>query len=207
MSTLSNYDIEYFNKYQYICGIDEVGRGCLAGPLVVCGIIMDYNNIIEEVKDSKKLSEKKRDFLFPIIIDNCIAYEIRVVAVNIIDELNIYQATKQAMNEIATSLSNDNTLFLSDAMPLAINNNISIIKGDNTSYAIACASIMAKVIRDQMMCSLALQYPLYDFANNKGYGTKKHLVALEEYGYINQVHRKSYEPIKSMVNQQLKLNI
>lgn len=202
---LSSYDLNYLKEYDYIIGIDEVGRGCLAGPLVVCGVIMKYENIIDEVNDSKKLSEKRREKLVPLIKENCVEHFILEVDNDIVDEINIYQATKQSMQQIATKLNRDNTLILSDAMPLEMNHCIDIIKGDATSYAIACASILAKVYRDHIMVELDKEYPEYNFAKNKGYGTKAHKEALEKYGYIDKIHRKSYEPVKSMVNKQMNL--
>lgn len=205
MNLLVNNDLEYLNKYQYIIGIDEVGRGCLAGPLVVCGVIMKYDNILNDINDSKKISEKKRDLLYPLIIDESISYIIKVVDSPTVDKLNIYQATKKAMEEIACELYQDNTYILSDAMKLDIeHDHLPIIKGDSKSYAIACASIIAKVYRDNLMKSYHETYPEYDFINNKGYGTKKHLEAIDKYG-ICELHRLTYEPIKSLVNKQLKL--
>ncbi|MDR3214926.1 MAG: ribonuclease HII [Bacilli bacterium] len=210
MSLLSKYDLDLLEKYDYLCGIDEVGRGCLAGPLVVCGVIMKYDEILEEVKDSKKLSLKKREQLEKEIKAHCIEYFILEVDVKTIDAKNIYQATKDAMNEIALLTNYENILILSDAMPLVVDNHLSIIKGDNTSYAIACASILAKVYRDKLMTFLDYTYPQYDFKHNKGYGTKKHLEALSNNGYLKNIHRTSFEPIKSMVNekknQQMKFN-
>jgi len=198
---LVNYDLNLLKDYDYIIGIDEVGRGNLAGPLVVCGCIMTYTDIIDKVNDSKKLSEKKRNELEPIIKEKTFKYKILEVSNDIVDSINIYQATKQAMLEVAQYLSNDldNVLILTDAMKLDLDNNIDIVKGDQTSYAIACASIIAKVYRDNLMIELDKIYPLYDFKNNKGYGTKKHLQAIKEHGYIDTIHRKTYEPIKSMI--------
>ncbi|MDL2211274.1 ribonuclease HII [Erysipelotrichaceae bacterium OttesenSCG-928-M19] len=207
MKSLHKYDLALLKKYDYLIGIDEVGRGCLAGPLVVCGIIMKYDNLLEEVNDSKKLSRKKREQFNDDILNNCLEYVIVEVDIKTVDEKNIYQATKLAMNEIATKLNKHNSLILSDAMPLDIDNNLAIKKGDETSYAIACASIIAKVYRDKLMCLLAQEYPQYDFENNMGYGTKKHLEALEKHGYLEDIHRKSFEPIKSMCNKQIKFEL
>lgn len=204
-SQLFNYDLDLLKDYDYICGIDEVGRGCLAGPLVITAIIMKYDKIIEKVNDSKKLTPKTRELLYQQILSNCLTYQIIEVDIDTIDELNIYQATKQAMIKACKEIKNENTLFLSDAMPLGIKNNIAIIKGDSKSYAIACASIVAKVYRDNLMIELSKDYPLYYFEQHKGYGTKKHLKAIDKYGYLENVHRKSFEPIKSLVNKQSKL--
>lgn len=205
MSLLVKYDEKLLEEYDYLIGIDEVGRGCLAGPLIVCGVVIDKNCLLEQVRDSKKLSLKKRNELKEVILTSCLEAKIIEVCIEEVDELNIYQATRKAMNQIAQDLKYDNALVLSDAMQLDIDNNLSLIKGDDTSSAIACASVLAKVYRDDLMTKLALDYPLYDFENNKGYGTKKHLEAIKEHGYIEGVHRKSFEPIKSMSNQQLKL--
>jgi len=204
---LYNYDLNLLKEYNTIIGIDEVGRGNIAGPLVVCACIMNYDSLIQGINDSKKLSEKKRQALYQEILQQCNQHIIIEVDNEIVDSINIYQATKQAMLQTLEQLSfnKDKTIILSDAMPLNIENNLPIIKGDATSYAIACASILAKVYRDNLMIQLDKDYPLYDFKNNKGYGTKKHLQAIKEHGYIPGVHRKSYEPIKSMLNQQLNL--
>ncbi|MDF9866756.1 ribonuclease HII [Bacilli bacterium PM5-3] len=207
MKSLFEYDLKYLEQYDYLIGIDEVGRGCLAGPLVVCGIIMKYDEVIESINDSKKLTPKKRNELYQKILDNKINHFIIEVDPCDVDNDNIYQATKKAMQKIACELQIDNCLVLSDAMPLDNIEHISIIKGDETSYAIACASIIAKVYRDNLMIELASTYPEYDFENNKGYGTKKHLQALEKHGYLENIHRKSFEPIKTMCNKQMKLEI
>ncbi len=205
VSLLVEYDKKLLEKYDYLIGIDEVGRGCLAGPLVVCGVVINSQCLLKQVKDSKKLNGKQREQLNQIIIDSCLEYTILEIPINEVDELNIYQATRKAMNEIAQTFTYENSLILSDAMKLDVNNNLSLIKGDDTSSVIACASILAKVYRDNLMKELACLYPQYDFENNKGYATKKHILALEEHGFIEEVHRKSFEPIKSMCSKQLKL--
>lgn len=205
MTSLVDYDKVFLKDYINVVGIDEVGRGCLAGPVVVCALKPDYHNIIEGVNDSKKLTAKKRKELAQQIIASCLDYVIIEKANQEIDELNIYQATKLAMNEAATKIIKANELILVDAMPL--NQDLrhqAIIKGDATSYAIACASIVAKVYRDELMVELAKKYPGYDLEHNKGYGTKKHLAGLKAQGYC-EIHRHSFEPIKSMVNVQLTL--
>lgn len=203
MMSLIKYDEQYLTKYQNLIGIDEVGRGCLAGPVVVCAIKPDYTKIVDGVNDSKKLSAKKRKALAQEILASCLDYVIVEKSNEEVDRLNIYQATKQAMNEAGEQLIKDNDLILVDAMPLNDNlNHHSFIKGDATSYAIACASIVAKVYRDELMQELDLKYPGYDLENNKGYGTKKHLAGLDKLGYT-KIHRLSFEPVKSM--SQLKL--
>lgn len=205
MSLLVEYDKKLLEEYDYIIGIDEVGRGCLAGPLVVCGVVINAQSLLAEVKDSKKLNANMRNKLNDVIIESCLEYKIVEIHIDEVDNLNIYQATKKAMNQIAIDLNYENSLILSDAMQLEVVNNLSIIKGDDTSSAIACASILAKVYRDNLMNDLSLKYPQYGFESNKGYGTKKHLKALEVHGYIEGIHRKSFEPIKSMIAKQLKL--
>ncbi|MEG0283350.1 MAG: ribonuclease HII [Erysipelotrichales bacterium] len=205
MSSLSKFDLEQQDYYKYIIGVDEVGRGCLAGPLVICAIIMKYDNIIDEINDSKQLSGKKRELLYDEILENAFAYEIIEIDTKTVDELNIYQATKYAMELAISKLPYEEATILIDAMPTKYDKAHSIVKGDAKSYAIACASIIAKVYRDRLMIDLALEYPEYDFENNKGYGTKKHIEALEKYGYIEGIHRYSFEPIKSMRNRQLTL--
>jgi ribonuclease HII len=206
MSSLSDFDLAYLAEYDYIIGIDEVGRGCLAGPLVVCGVIMRYDDIIEMVNDSKTLSAQKRTDIYPELLEHALRYELIEVDIEMISELNIYQATKQAMQTLAEELYQPNSLILVDAMPLDVDYPCcSLIKGDTLSYAIACASIIAKVYRDNIMIALDREYPEYDFINNKGYGTKKHRDALARYGYLAGIHRLSFEPIKSMIHKQLSL--
>lgn len=202
MNKLFAYDQQYLKKYSRLCGIDEVGRGCLAGPLVVCGIVMKYDQEIPGVRDSKKLTPAQRLTLDQAITKQCQGYVLIIVDVATIDQKNIFQATKAAMQSIAQSMSAD-TLILSDALNLDRANNLSLIKGDDTSYAIACASIKAKVYRDQLMGALAELYPQYDFKNNKGYGTKKHRAALFKYGYVKGLHRESFAPVKTMLSEQL----
>lgn len=206
MSSLSDFDLAYLAQFDYLIGIDEVGRGCLAGPLVVCGIVMSYDSIVEEAADSKTLTAKTRNNLYQDIIERSVEYEVIEVDIETVDQLNIYQATRQAMEKLANHLYRPNSLILVDAMPLGVEYPIrSLIKGDNKSYAIACASIVAKVHRDNIMINLDQKYPEYDFVNNKGYATKKHKAALEKHGYLDGIHRLSFEPIKSMLNKQLNL--
>lgn len=184
--------------FRYIAGIDEVGRGPLAGPVVSACIIMPHDDLIIGVNDSKQLSVVKREALYTLIMDKAISVGIGVVEPNVIDDINIYQATKVAMQQAIDDMSVKPDYLLIDAMTLE--NNLpqqAIIKGDATSYSIACASIVAKVVRDRLMSDYAKQYPHYAFEKNAGYGTKDHLRALEQYG-ITPIHRKSFEPIKRM---------
>lgn len=188
------YERELHKKgYSLIAGVDEVGRGPLAGPLVAACVVLDKRRRIPGLDDSKKLSEKKREELYVKIMDKAISVNIKFIDVDVIDDINILEATKLAMKELI--LETDHDFVLIDAVPLNIENTQSIIKGDSKSASIAAASIIAKVSRDRYMVELDAKYPNYDFKNNKGYGTKKHLAALEEHGVIDGVHRKTFGPV------------
>ena len=190
------YENELYDKgYKLICGIDEVGRGPLLGPVVTSAVILPVGYYNPEIKDSKKLSEKKREKLFDIITKDAISIGIGIVDEKKIDEINIYEATKVAMKMAIDNLSIKPDYVLIDAMKLDIDiPSNSIIKGDAKSESIAAASIIAKVTRDRMIDEIDKEYPIYDLKNNKGYGTKKHLEALKEYGPC-KYHRYSYSPV------------
>ena len=189
---LFEHDLKIKQKYNLIAGIDEVGRGPLAGPVVTACVIMPYDEMIDGVYDSKRVSAKKREKLYDQILSKAIAYSITLETEKTIDEINILNATKKSMINSYNSLSVKPDVLLVDAVKLDVNcETLPIIKGDSTSYAIACASIIAKVYRDRMMDEYALKYPAYDFANNKGYGTKKHIEALKTYGKC-PIHRDSF---------------
>ena len=193
MSNMLKYEKVFWEINQLVIGIDEAGRGPLAGPLVVAGVILPIGYDHPEINDSKKLSPKKRDALYDVIINEAISFHIEIIEPAIIDKLNIYQATKAAMTKIALSLDSQNVL--TDAMPLNIDKHIeSIIKGDQKSLTIAAASILAKVTRDRIMDQYDLIYPQYHFIQNKGYPTRHHLAALETYGRT-PIHRLSYAPV------------
>ena len=182
---------------QVIAGVDEVGRGPLVGNVVAACVVLPLHYELEGLTDSKKLSEKKRDKFYEILMQDALAVGIGRVSPEKIDEVNIYEATKIAMKMAIDEANHKLKLehVLIDAMPLALEiPTTSIIKGDSKSLSIAAASVIAKVTRDREMYALDKVYPMYDFAHNKGYGTKKHLLALEEYG-ICKYHRLSYAPV------------
>lgn len=202
------FEKEFFEQgYQLIVGCDEAGRGPLAGPVVAAACILpsDYHN--EEINDSKKLTDKKRRELFEEIQTHAIAFGIGIVNAEMIDEINIYQASRLAMNIAIHNMAHQFDLILTDAMPLFGYEVpvIDIIKGDAKAQCIAAASILAKVTRDELMESLDEMYPQYGFKNHKGYGTKEHLLALEKYGPIPGIHRYTYGPVQKSLNQQLSL--
>ncbi len=185
--------------YRYICGVDEVGRGPLCGPVCTCAVVMDLEKIVEGVTDSKKISEKKRERLFDEIKNSAISYCITLVDNHKIDELNILNATKECMKQSVLGLSVEPDIVLVDALTLDIPfNQKPIIKGDLYSYSIGAASILAKVTRDRLMVEYDKIYPEYDLASNKGYGTKKHIEAIKQYG-ITDIHRKTF--VKNFVNE------
>lgn len=179
--------------YHFIAGIDEAGRGPLAGSVYACAIIFKKDFIINEVRDSKKLSEKKRDLLFGLIKKNALAFAIGIASEKEIDKINIRQASFLAMNRAVANLQLKPDYLLIDGFGLPDSDVPSqgIIKGDDMSFTIAAASIIAKVSRDVYMKDLDKKYPQYKFAKNKGYGTKEHIEAIKKYG-ITPVHRKSF---------------
>ena len=196
MEDLYKYENELYDKgFKYIGGVDEVGRGPLIGSVVAACVVLPRDFKLDGLTDSKKLSEKKRDEFYNIIKEKAIAIGIGIVDEKKIDEINIYEATKVAMKEAIknTNIKLDHVLI--DAMPLDIDvETTSIIKGDAKSISIAAASVIAKVTRDRMMYELDKLYPMYDLASNKGYGTKKHIAAIKEYG-ITRYHRLSFKPV------------
>lgn len=178
---------------KYVCGADEVGRGPLAGPVVCAAVIMPFDDIIDGVDDSKKLSAKKREKLYGQIIEKAVAYAICRVEPRIIDEINILQATRLCMKNAVESLEVLPDFVLTDGnMTLDISiPQKSIIKGDYYSYSIGAASVVAKVYRDNLMCEYDEEFPEYAFASNKGYGTAAHIAAIERFG-LSSVHRRSF---------------
>jgi len=191
---LKNFDLKYLSKdVKILSGIDEVGRGPLAGPVVVAAVIFDNDTIIEGVNDSKQLNEKKREELSKIIKEKCLAYSFGIVEQNEIDRINILQATLKAMKQAVDKLNIKPDLILIDGNK-SFNTKTSvetIVKGDSKSFSIAAASIIAKVKRDAMMKKAAHKYPNYFWEKNKGYGTKQHIEAIKKYG-TTPLHRKTF---------------
>ena len=187
----------YSDKVNLIVGVDEAGRGPLAGPVVAAAVIFARTYINKEINDSKQLSEKKREKLFIEIQNNALAIGVGIIDAETIDKINIYEATKLAMKTAIKNLNHNYDLILTDAMKLENQKApvIDIIKGDAKALPIAAASIIAKVTRDHMMDELAKKYPEYGFDVHKGYGTKKHMDALKQFGPIKGVHRFSYKPV------------
>lgn len=182
------------NNFKLIAGIDEAGRGPLAGPVVCACVIMplDKKSIIAGVDDSKKLTEKKREELFDKIISKALDYSISFVDEKVIDEINILNATKQGMKECVDKLKVTPDIVLIDAVKLSLKMpSKSIIHGDELSYMIACASILAKVSRDRFMREISEKYPAYEFAKHKGYGTKLHIELLKKFGSC-AIHRQTF---------------
>ena len=190
----------YAQGIQLIAGVDEVGRGPLAGPVVAAAVILPENCKIPGLNDSKKIPKSKHQAIYQAVLDQALSVGIGVKDNQVIDQVNIYEATKLAMLEAIQELDQQPQHLLIDAMKLDLPiSQTSIIKGDANSLSIAAASIVAKVTRDQMMAAYDQEYPGYDFGQNAGYGTSKHLEGLEKYG-VTPIHRRSFEPIKSMTN-------
>lgn len=197
----------YSDEVKLIVGVDEAGRGPLAGPVVAAAVIFARAYNYKEINDSKQLSAKKREKLFDEIYQNAIAVGVGIVDAAKIDEINIYEATKVAMKEAINNLKHDYDLILTDAMKLNGLGKpvIDIIKGDAKALPIAAASIIAKVTRDKLMNELDNKYPNYGFKKHKGYGTKLHLDALDKFGPIKGIHRFSYKPVYKSLHKEINL--
>ena len=189
---MSTFEEEY-KDYPYICGIDEVGRGPLAGPVVAGAVILPKDDMILYLNDSKKLSEKKREMLYDEIMNRAVATGIGMASPARIDEINILQATYEAMREAVSKLAPQPDLLLNDAVtiPQVAIKQVPIIKGDAKSISIGAASIVAKVTRDRMMEEYDNIFPGYGFASNKGYGSAEHIAALKKLG-ATPIHRQSF---------------
>ncbi|MBQ1461113.1 MAG: ribonuclease HII [Selenomonas sp.] len=204
VAELYNYERQFWAKgCEFVAGVDEAGRGPLAGPVSVAAVILPHDLYLPKINDSKKLSAKVRDELYDEIMDKALAIKTALVDAKTIDRVNIYQATINGMYESIFGLAQEPQAVLIDAVKL---DNLpmvseSIIKGDAKSASIAAASIIAKVNRDRLMDEYDKQYPEYGFAQHKGYGTAQHIEALKKYGPC-PIHRLSFEPIRSMVDRQ-----
>ena len=201
---LYKYEKELYKQgINYIGGVDEVGRGPLIGPVVTACVVLPKDFVLVGLNDSKQLSEKKRDEYYKYIKEHAIACEVGIIEPEIIDEVNIYEATKLAMKQAIDKVNKKIKLehVLIDAMPLELDiPTTSIIKGDAKSISIAAASVIAKVTRDEMMYELDKIYPQYGFKSHKGYPTKKHLEAINQYGLI-EGYRKTYGPVKKIIEE------
>ena len=189
--------------YENIAGCDEAGRGPLFGPVVAASVILPHNFELEGLNDSKKLTEKKREEYYPIIMEKALAVGISIVSPEEIDEINIYEASRQGMLRAIASMNIKPDYIITDAMPLDGFTNIkheSIIKGDAKSISIAAASVIAKVTRDRLMYEEDKKHPEYEFAKHKGYPTKKHIELLNKYGIIDG-YRKTYGPVKRYLEE------
>ena len=193
MKTCELFEFDKKQTNGLLAGVDEAGRGPLAGPVVCACCIMPLGDYIEGINDSKKVSERKREELFEIIKEKALDYSVAVISHEVIDEINILNATKKGMADCIASLKQKPELILVDAVtiPGIDYNQRALIKGDATSYNIAAASILAKVTRDRLMRKYAEEYPWYDFAKNKGYGTKYHIDAIKQCG-LCEIHRRSF---------------
>lgn len=195
---------------KYIAGFDEAGRGPLAGPVSCAGVVLPPSFKCDEINDSKKLTDKERRKLFEIIKEKALAYFVILVPVETIDEINILEADRQGMEKCLEEINKKINVeyIITDYMKLHTDIPLlSIPKGDGTSLAVAAASILAKVTRDDFMINLDKQYPNYDFKGNKGYGTKAHVEAIKKYGYIKGVHRLTFDPIKSMIEEEKQVKL
>lgn len=195
LTKLKEIEKDLYDKgFKNICGIDEAGRGPLAGPVVVAGVIMPQDSMIEGINDSKKVSEKKREKLYDLIIEEAISYSVAIIGHDVIDDINILNATKSGVTKVVDELDLKPDLIIVDALTHINTRGIPyepIIKGDAKCYNIAAASILAKVTRDRIMREWDEVYPQYGFISHKGYGTAKHIDAIKEYG-LCPIHRKTF---------------
>ena len=191
------YEKTFWAKNETVAGVDEVGRGPLAGPVVTAAVIIDEKFDLTDVNDSKKLSAKRRQDLYPLILKEAVSVAIGIKSPQVIDEINIYEADRLAMAEAVKNLDVKPDALLVDAMQVPVQlPQVRLIKGDAKSNSIAAASIVAKVFRDNLMADYAKIYPEYHFDENAGYGTQAHLQALAKYG-PTPIHRKTFAPVNS----------
>ena len=199
---LLKYEKELYDKgYELIAGTDEVGRGPLVGPVVAAACILPKNYYLEGLTDSKKLSEKKRNLFYDILMRDAISVGIGIVSPKIIDEINILEASRLAMNKALDDLSVKPDYILTDAMKLERDVEVlPIIHGDALSLSIAASSVIAKVTRDRLMVEYGKKHPEYEFEQHKGYPTKKHIELIKKYGILNE-YRKSFKPVKDLIEE------
>lgn len=188
----------YSDGYNFIAGTDEAGRGPLCGPVVAAAVILPKNYHLEGLTDSKKLTEKKREQFFPIIMKDALSVGVSIIDNHKIDEINILEASRLAMNEAIDKLAIKPDYIITDAMDLHRDNCLPIIKGDAKSITIAAASVIAKVTRDHIMDELDEKYPMYELKKHKGYPTKKHIELIKKYGIVD-IYRRSYRPVKEVL--------
>ena len=189
--------------YENLAGCDEAGRGPLFGPVVAASVILPHDFVLEGLNDSKKLSEKKREEYYPVIMQKALAVSVSIVEADEIDKINIYEASRQGMLRATNSLKVKPDYIITDAMPLDGFTNVpheAIIKGDAKSITIAAASVIAKVTRDRIMYEIDKVHPEYEFKKHKGYPTKKHLELIEKYGIIDG-YRRTYGPVKKYIDE------
>lgn len=207
MCKLLEYENKYYQQgYQYIIGLDEAGRGPMAGELVVAGVIFPKDFYDERIYDSKQLSKKKREQMYDIIVQNALAYHIEIISVEDVDRLNVYTASQKGMEKCIEALKREKLFALTDAMPIHGIEHLAIIKGDALSMSIGAASILAKVTRDRIMEKYAQIYPGYGFEKHKGYVTKAHKEALQKLGPC-PIHRRSFKPVQAVLQEQMSLDI
>lgn len=204
MEDLYKYEKILWNKgYDLIAGCDEAGRGPLFGPVVAASVILPHDFVLEGLNDSKKLTEKKREEYYPIIMEKALAVGISIVSPEEIDEINIYEASRKGMLRAINSMKIKPDYIITDAMPLDGFTSVpheAIIKGDAKSITIAAASVIAKVTRDRLMYEEDKKHPEYEFAKHKGYPTKKHIELLNKYGIIDG-YRRTYGPVKKYIEE------
>ncbi|MBW0597616.1 ribonuclease HII [Mycoplasma anatis] len=203
---MDKIETELWNEFNNIIGVDEVGRGCIAGPMVVASVILPKNYVNNNIDDSKKLTKNKREAIYQQILKDCLFYKIVFIDVEQVEKLNPKQSSILGMQKAIIPFLDKIDLILTDFEKVNLGNDnikeINLVKGDSKSLTIAAASILAKVTRDNFMSELSKTYPEFKWDDNYGYGTKAHIEAIKKHGYT-QFHRKTFEPIKSMIKENI----